>query len=199
MTNFFARLKGALAPIFRALSPVMFAIQSVVAIVAIMFYPVLMGIVSILFIVAFRGGPAQFALWISVFFGLTILMVVTSQIKTKWLARATTLFFIALQVVILVVITNMALKREFQVWINFWAIILCTAFIGGQINLWWLIRHYGEVWAGAKTFFARLIAWLLSWLRRGAAPVATPAAALGAPAAPAPIPGGPPGLPTGAP
>ena len=170
MINPFAFVSRVFGPVIRALSPVMFAIQSVVALVALMLYPPLMGIIVFAFIMAFKGGPGQFLIWLSFFFGLTIALIVCSQWKTKWLARAAAIVIIILQLIELGVIVGMALVAERQVWIEIWTFVLCAAILFTQINLWWLLRHYTEVWAGVKAFFT----WLFR--NRAAAVPATPAA-----------------------
>jgi hypothetical protein len=113
---------------------------------------------------------------------LTALILAVSFIKAKKWSLGLAGFFILLQVVILGFVCNMAFTQMYQVWINVLTFLVLFGFVSAQLSLWWLRRHYAEVWLKVQSswIWLKIKAWFIKHFGRTPAAAHHGAPALGA-------------------
>ena len=181
-----------------AISAALFVIKTAFAVPTVMGYPITMTAGLALFIYAFRGDFLILLLWVMIFGVLTALLLAVSFIKAKKWSLGLAGFFIFCQTVILGIACSMAFTQFFQVWINVLTTVVLFGFVLAQLSVWWLRRHYAEVWLMVQSswIWLKIKAWFIKHFGRTPAAAHHVAGAFAAPGAPGTTPGTP-GLPGG--
>lgn len=130
--------------------------MTLIAAIGIGLYPVAMAAMIMVFIPAFRGGLGEMVGWLICFNILNILIVLAGRIKDLTMSTATAVFLLCCELILAVVVTNMAFSRWPDAVTKFSITCQVVSLIFVQTSIWWTIRHQTEVLGLWKTWLAKL-------------------------------------------